>query len=65
MNNFEKIRSMNIDELAEKLNESFACDRCPLEEFCDENDSVPTASCTGTWKKWLEKEVEKNNDNTF
>lgn len=58
MTNFEKIKNMSIDELAEKLNESFACDRCPIEEFCDENNSDPYSSCTTIWEKWLKSEVE-------
>ncbi len=61
MTNFEKIKNMSIDELAEKLNESFACDRCPIEEFCNENNSGPHSSCTIVWGKWLKSEV-KNND---
>lgn len=58
MTNFEKIKNMSIDELAEKLNESFACDRCPIEEFCDENNSDPYSSCTAIWENWLKSEVE-------
>ena len=27
MTNFEKIKNMSVDEMAEKLDESFACDR--------------------------------------
>lgn len=61
MTNFEKIKNMNIDQLADALNESFACDHCPIREFCDENDSSPTATCIGVWRKWLKSEV-KNND---
>lgn len=57
MTNFEKIKNMNVDEMAEKLNESFACDRCPLGEFCDKDMSI--SSCSDIWKKWLESEVEE------
>lgn len=59
MTNFEKIKSLDINELAEKLNESFACDHCPLGEFCSENSSELTSSCTGVWKEWLKSEVEE------
>ena len=65
MTNFEKIKekikNMSVDEMAEKLYESFVCDRCPLEEFCDKDDlsSMPISSCSGIWKKWLESEVEE------
>jgi hypothetical protein len=61
MTNFEKIKNMNIDQLAEKLNDSFACDRCPIGEFCDKHNSTPDLDCTGIWGKWLKSEV-KNND---
>ena len=60
MTNFEKIKNMNIDQLSEKLNESFACDRCPIGEFCDKNNSTPYLSCTGVWGKWLKSEVQNN-----
>lgn len=61
MTNFEKIKNMSLDEMAEKLNDSFACDRCPLEEFCDKEslNSISISSCSGIWKKWLESEVEE------
>lgn len=56
MTNFEKIKDMSVEELAEILNESFACDRCPNAEFCD---CTIGESCTDTWIKWLESEVEE------
>lgn len=59
MTNFEKIRNMSIDELAEKLDESFACDRCPIEEFCDKKTFTRCMSCTDVWKDWLKSEVEE------
>lgn len=60
MTNFEKIKNMSVNELAEKLNESFACDRCPLEEFCDKHNSIPDLGCTGIWGEWLKSEVQNN-----
>lgn len=56
MTNFEKIKNMNVDEMATKLDESFACDRCPIEEFYE---CVVGGSCTDTWKTWLESEAEE------
>ena len=53
MTNFEKIKNMNIDQLAEKLNDSFACDRCPIGEFCEKHNSTPDLDCTGIWGEWL------------
>ena len=60
MTNFEKIKNMNIDQLAKRLGESFACDHCPIRGFCDENDSSPTATCVWVWGKWLKSEVQNN-----
>ena len=52
---------MSLEELAERLNDSFACDRCPIEEFCDKDglSSISISSCSGTWEKWLKSEVEE------
>lgn len=57
MTNFERIKDMSIEELAEKLDELFACDRCPIEEFCE--DTVDRG-CTDTWIKWLKSEVKND-----
>lgn len=61
MTNFEKIKNMSVDELAKKLNKSFACDPCPIEEFCNKHNSTPDLDCTGIWVEWLKSEV-KNDD---
>lgn len=58
MTNFEKIKNMGINEMADKLAVSFVCGSCPIRKFCDENDKSSTATCIGVWKKWLKSEVE-------
>lgn len=58
MINFEKIKSISVDELAEKLNDLFACDRCPITEFCDEITWGTHLSCTSVWGKWLKSEAK-------
>lgn len=58
MTNFEKIKSMSVDELAKKLDELCSCSHCPFIEFCDEN--VEGTTCTGVLKKWLESEAKEN-----
>lgn len=60
MTNFEKIKSMSIEEIVEKLNESFDCAHCSIQEFCDEHNSEPNSSCTNIWKKWLESKAKDN-----
>ena len=56
MTNFDKIKNMSVEELAERLNESFTCARCPIEEFCE---CVLDGGCTDTLIKWLKSEVEE------
>lgn len=58
MTNFEKLKTMSIDELADKLDEVFACEYCPIAEFCNKNEKIK--KCKSIWKKWLKsEEVEK------
>lgn len=58
MTNFEKIKNMSIDELADKLDEVFACEYCPIIEFCNKNEKIK--KCKSIWKKWLKSDnVEK------
>ena len=33
MTNFEKIKNMSIDEMVDKLNKVFTCERCSITEF--------------------------------
>lgn len=47
MTNFEKIKNMGINEMADKLAVSFVCGSCPIRKFCDENDKSSTATCIG------------------
>lgn len=58
MTNFEKIKNMNIDELAEKLDKLSACRYCSIEEFCNKNKETPRANCKSIWEKWLKSEAE-------
>ena len=40
MTNFEKIKNMGIEEMAYKLDEVFACEYCPITEFCNKNEKI-------------------------
>lgn len=52
MTNFERIKSMSIDEMAEFIYEHCCCDDCSLPTSClDKN-------CKKCVKKWLESEVD-------
>lgn len=46
MNNYEKIKNMSIDEMAEVFNGKF-CEECGCAEYFDDN----------YYKNWLESEV--------
>lgn len=57
MTNFEKIKSMGIEELAKELQGYTSCDFCPIGEFCYGH---PELSCVDKVKIWLESEVDEN-----
>ena len=61
MTNFEKIKNMSVEEIADKLDEVFACKFCPIEVFCRKNKK--TIACKTVWKNWLKREAENNNEN--
>ena len=53
--NYERIRNMSVDEMAEYLNGIFDCCNCPNDMFlCESNGNV----CTKYIKQWLESEAE-------
>ena len=58
MNNFERIKSMNIDEIAElicyKLTAKY-CEYCGFQDDCDDRGYT---SCKTYIRQWLECEVE-------
>lgn len=56
MTNFEKIKAMSVEEMAEWIDETIAtrCDACPAEKIC-----TIEQSCVGTIIKWLEKGAEE------
>lgn len=56
MNNYEKIKSMTIDKMAEFLQDRSPCDIC----VCDFDDYKCMAiGCKDGIKQWLESEVEE------
>lgn len=56
MTNYERIKNMSIEEMADYFNEIFDCRNCPNDMFlCEGNGYV----CTKYIKQWLESEVEK------
>jgi hypothetical protein len=53
--NYEKIKNMNIDEMAEYLSNIAGCAFC-IYEF--EQDCNQAVGCVCSIKQWLEKECE-------
>ena len=67
MNNFEKIKNMTIDEMAEFVfaqnnGSEYSCEFCPKQEWCIENypcwRKPSTDICIEGVKQWLLSEVE-------
>ena len=56
MNNFEQIKSMNVDEMAEFLSNVVYCEMCPISDFC--NGDTIYQECPEKFKQWLLSEVE-------
>ena len=54
--NYDRIKAMNIDEMADYFNGIFDCFNCPKDAFlCESKGSV----CTKYIKQWLESEVSE------
>lgn len=60
MTNGARIRAMSDEELAKLLAEHFACNGCPVEDFCCQGDNSET--CIDTVRKWLKQEAKMSND---
>lgn len=65
MTNFEKIKNMNINEIAEKISRMIGtCAQCQIESFCSEVSKEvefgEKTFCLRMWEQWLEHEVENN-----
>ena len=61
--NYDRIRNMSVEELAEILGEMGKqlenCDGCPAELFCTENYvKLQCKNCNDLILKWLESEVD-------
>jgi len=52
MTNYERIKNMTINELAEELFKE-NCDSCPCDKY-DYKDNLKSISCVKIIKRWLE-----------
>ena len=60
MTNFEKIKSMSVDEMADSPMTIFACPYGSGHTEKQFSDSCFDDDCTACIKHWLESEVEEN-----
>ena len=54
MNNYERIKNMNIDEVVEFLLDRNCCDSCKCN--LDDNKCMAVGCCDGI-KQWLQEEI--------
>lgn len=63
MTQFEKIKAMSLDELAEYLTEAWDCHECSQHELLSDNPLLKNEKCDMKCKEhckeWLESEVEE------
>lgn len=62
MTNFEKIKNMNINELASECCKGLTCAFCPIADFCERiiGGDVSSVNCVKVWRKWFKSEVKKD-----
>ena len=58
MNNFNKIKSMTLDEMAEWYKDHVPCGNCDLFDYCIKSKHT---ICNKVIKQWLQQESEDNN----
>ena len=56
MNNFEYIKSMNVNEFANYFSYKMFCEECPAQDFC--GDDVTYDDCPEKFKQWLLSDVK-------
>ena len=56
--NYNRIKSMSVEEMAEYLSDHWSCIGCAFEKVCDDN-LYRYISCHKNIKQWLEQEVEE------
>lgn len=60
MTNYEKIKSMAIDEMAIFLSNIADCTDCPIQEYCTEHGKELHYPCPESLWHWLKSEVNEN-----
>lgn len=60
LTNFERIKTMTVEELIDWCRYKFDCPYCPAWEYCGAEDIAEAGNCKSALKIWLEKEVQEN-----
>lgn len=58
MTNYDRIKQMSVEEMAEYLSDHWSCIGCAFEKVCDDN-LYRYINCHKNIKQWLEQEVEE------
>lgn len=56
--NYERIKNMTVEEMAEFFSKFSICDHCPVCPLCDEK-MVTGDECHKMFEQWLESESER------
>ena len=56
MTNYEKIKDMSVEEMAEHLSDKIRCDKCPMLAGCFEYE---VSGCLERMLDWFLKEAEE------
>ena len=59
--NYDRIKSMSVEEMAEYLSDHWSCIGCEFEKVCDDN-LYRYISCHKNIKQWLLQEVSKDEE---
>ena len=62
MINFEKIKNMSLEKMANTIgNAILDCAFCPICNFCDRviGGDARSVNCIKVWMEWLKSEVEE------
>ena len=54
--NYERIKNMSIEEMAEFLASVWSCDCCPAQKHCPSISTITGTQCIDSFTKWLESE---------
>ena len=59
LTNYERIKAMSVEEMAELFSDYTSCEMCPQLDWCIER-GVSLDECKQVIKQWLESEAEND-----